>query len=151
MCTDSGLEINILYQKFPENILMQEIIKLYSVHTSVCFTVVAGDAENITCSPAKPPCHMHTPQYSDRNTAWTGNRQGAVCFGHRRQQRASKPRVKPPYYLAGRHVCCHFTPLSYFTASSRIKALFSFLFFFFCSGDDYIPVDVPQRDASYVC
>ena len=35
-------------------------------------------------------------------------------------------------------------------ARAAEKALFSFLLFFFCSGDDYIPVDAPQRDASCV-
>ena len=36
-------------------------------------------------------------------------------------------------------------------SSAAEKALFSFLLFSFCSGDDYIPVDAPQCDASYVC
>ena len=63
-----------------------------------------------------------------------------LCTPRRRQRRAA---------------LLHFMPLSYFTASPRIKCrrkgAFFFSFVFFWSGDDYIPVDAPQRDASYGC
>ena len=61
----------------------------------------------------------------------------------------------PPQRRQQRAAPLHFTPLSYFTASPRIKCrqngAFLFYFIFFWSGDDYIPVDAPQRDASYEC
>ena len=61
----------------------------------------------------------------------------------------------PPRRRQRRAAPLHFTPLSYFTASPCIKChrkgAFFFSFVFFCSRDDYMPVDAPQRDASYGC
>ena len=50
-------------------------------------------------------------------------------------------------------VTLHATVLFHSVAAHQVppKRRFFLFLFFFCSGDDYIPVDAPQRDASYVC
>ena len=57
----------------------------------------------------------------------------------RRRQRRAAPYARVLFHS----VAAHQVPPK--------RRFFSFLSFFFWSGDDYIPVDAPQRDASYGC